>query len=166
MLILTEHNNTFEMDSIPAEVDDLRYCVIDYSDPKEVDFFFPPLIYLDAFTREAADIRIGDFGLQMPLDWSVVIADKNLGNVEIIELSQINDRDFSIFGFNPFTSSMPFFDEIIIENTFADIGWHMPKLKNGHILAVPLRPGPNPPCAYFVRDVNKLPDNLDISKLF
>jgi hypothetical protein len=131
-----------------------------------VDFQFPPLIYIDAFTRPAADISIGGYRLQMPLDWSIVIADKNLGNVEIIELSQINDRDFQIFGFNPFTSTMPVFDEIIIENTFLDISWHMPKLKNGHILAVPLRAGKNPPCAYFLRDVNKIPDHLDISKIF
>jgi hypothetical protein len=66
------------MNDIPDEVDDLRYCVLDYSDPKEADFLFPPLIYLDAFTREAADIRIGGLCLQMPLDWSIVIADKNL----------------------------------------------------------------------------------------
>lgn len=166
MRILTEFNTAFEMNSLPDEVDDLRYCVLDYGDPKDVDFLFPPLIYLDAFTRPAADLRIGDHCIQMPLDWSIVIADKNLGNVEIIELSQINDRDFDIFGFNPFTSSMPVFDEIIIENTFLDIGWHMPKLKNGHILAVPLRAGENPPCAYFLKDVNKIPDHLDISKLF
>lgn len=154
------------MNHLPDEVDDLRYCVLDYSDPKHVDFYYPPLIYLDAFCRDAADIRIGRYALQMPLDWSVVIADKNLGNVEIIELSQINDRDFTIFGFNPFTSTMPHFEEITIENRFSDIGWHMPKLKNGHILAVPLRGGFNPPCAYFLRDVNKIADHLDISKIF
>jgi hypothetical protein len=166
LYILTEMNTSFDMNDLPDEVDDLNYCVLDYSDQNAVDFYFPPLLYLDHFTRDAADLRIGNAHLQMPLDWSIIIADKNLGSVEIIELSQINDRDFETFGFNPFTSSMPVFHEIIVENTFPDISWYMPKLSNGHILAVPITAGANPMCAYFLRDVNKIPDHLDITKLF
>lgn len=166
LLVLTEHNDCFDMTVVPEEIDDLCYCVLDYSDQDEVDFVFPPLVYLDAFSRPAADLRIGDYQIQMPLDWSVVIADKNLGNVEIIELSQLNDREFDIFGFKPVTGTMPQFLEITVENTFPDIQWHMPKLTNGHILAVPLHHGKDPLCAFFVRDTNKIPDQLDISKLF
>ena len=165
MLILTEHNRSLDMTIVPDEVDDLNYCVLDYSNPDDVDFVFLPLVYLDSFSRPAADLRIGKHRLQMPLDWSIVIADKNLGNVEIIELSQLNDRDFDIFGFNPITSTMPQFHDILIEDTFPDIQWYMPKLANGHLLAVPLTGGDNPTCAFFVRDTNKLPDSLDITKL-
>jgi hypothetical protein len=41
----------------------------------------------------------------------------------------------------------------------------MPKLKNGHILVVPLETGDKPKCALFVKDINKLPDQLDVSTL-
>ena len=40
MKILTVENKTYELDDVPELVDDLRYGVLDYSDPKNVDYFF------------------------------------------------------------------------------------------------------------------------------
>jgi hypothetical protein len=155
------------MNDLPNQVsDDLRYCVLDYSNQADVDFMFIPLIFLDVFPRPAADLRIGPYKIQMPLDWSIVISDKDFGFMEIIELKHLNDRDFSAFGLNPMKSYMPNFFEITIENIFPDVTWHMPRLKYGHILAVPLTDGPEPVCAYFVKDTNKLPESLDITKIF
>jgi hypothetical protein len=164
--ILTPENEPFEMSAMPNLVDDLRYCVLDYSDQNNVDFIWIPVFYLDVFPRPAADLQIGPYRIQMPLDWSVIIADKHLGNMEIIELKHLNDREFEVFVLNPITGYIPQFCEITIQNVFPDVTWHIPKLKRGHILAVPLISGPCPPCAFFVKDTNKLPDNLDISKVF
>lgn len=60
-------------------------------------------------------------------------------------------------------------------DVYPNIKWHFPKLKFGHILAVPLgepntwpksRTGKSvPECCFIVRDINKLPDVLDISKI-
>lgn len=164
--VLLPDNTSFDMTSLPDEVDDLRYCVLDYSNPNDVDFYFMPLYFLDVFPRPAADLRIGPYRVQMPLDWSVVIADKDIGLLEIIELQRINDRDFDIFCLNPIKGYTPQFHEIIIDHIFPDVTWNLPKLKFGHLLAVPLHDGPSPPCAFFVRDVQKLPDHLDIGKVF
>jgi len=166
MKILTETNKTVDMNALPANVDELRYCVLDYSDQQNVDFFFIPLIFLDQFPRPAADLQIGPYRIQMPLDWSIVIADKNFGNMEILELKHLNDRPFEAFIFNPVNGFMPSFGEITIENIFPDITWNMPKLKYGHILAVPLSEGKSPPCAFFLRDIVKIPEVLDITKIF
>ena len=166
MKILTPSNEMFEMNEVPNQVDDLRYCVLDYSNQADVDFYFIPLVFLDVFPRPAADLQIGPYRIQMPLDWSIVIADKHLGNIEIIELKHLNDRDFDSFVFNPINGYMPQFLEVTIVNVFPDVNWNIPKLKRGHILAVPLAGGPSPPCAFFVKDTNKLPDGLDISKIF
>lgn len=155
------------MNDLPNQVsDDLRYCVLDYSNQADVDFMFIPLIFLDVFPRPAADLKIGNYRIQMPLDWSIVISDKDFGFVEIIELKHLNDREFSAFALNPMKSYMPSFLEVTIENIFPDVTWHMPRLKYGHILAVPLTDGPDPLCAYFVKDTNKLPESLDITKIF
>lgn len=167
MRLLCPENISFNMNELPKQVeDDLQYCVLDYSNNQDVDFHFIPLIFLDQFPRPAADLKIGPYRIRMPLDWSIVIADKDFGLVEIIELKHLNDRDFSAFCLNPITSYMPSFHEITIENVFPDANWHMPRLKNGHILAVPLHDGPKPICAYFVKDTNKLPESLDITKIF
>ncbi len=167
MRILLPDNATFNMDETPNQVgDDLRYCVLDYSNQHDVDFYFIPLIFLDQFPRPAADLQIGPYRIQMPLDWSIVIADKHLGSMEIIELKHLNDREFDAFVLNPIRGYCPQFLEVTIQNVFPDVTWSIPKLKRGHILAVPLRDGPDAPCAYFVKDTNKLPDGLDISKVF
>lgn len=167
MRLLCPENVSFNMNELPKQVeDDLQYCVLDYSNNQDVDFHFIPLIFLDQFPRPAADLKIGPYRIRMPLDWSIVIADKDFGLVEIIELKHLNDREFSAFCLNPISSYMPAFHEITIENVFPDANWHMPRLKNGHILAVPLHDGPKPICAYFVKDTNKLPESLDITKIF
>lgn len=166
MRILTPENTSYNMEEVPNQVDDLRYCVLDYSNQADVDFLFYPLIFLDQFPRPAADLQLGKFRIQMPLDWSIIIADKHLGAMEIVELKHLNDRDFDAFVLNPINGYMPMFLEITIQNVFPDVTWNIPKLKRGHILAVPLHDGPEPPCAFFVKDTNKLPDGLDISKVF
>ena len=166
MNILTPENTSFSMNRVPNEVDDLRYCVLDYSDQSDVDFYFIPLIFLDQFSRPAADLQLGKYRIQVPLDWSIVIVDKESGAMEILELKSINDRDFTAFALNPIDGYMPQFLNIQILNIFPDVNWYFPKLKYGHILAVPVEDGESPLCVYLVREITKLPESLDITKIF
>ena len=45
MKILTLENNSYDIDSVPDEIDDIRYCVFDAGDPSlwttilSIDFF-------------------------------------------------------------------------------------------------------------------------------
>jgi hypothetical protein len=153
---------------LPEElIDNVFYSVLDYSDTANVDFIFIPLVFIEQnVSRPVADLKIGKYRVQMPLDWSIVIADKNFGNLEIIELKHLNDRPFEAFIFNPIKGFMPEFGEISIENIFPDVAWNAPKLKYGHILAIPLDNSPIPPCAFFIKDINKISDVLDITKIF
>lgn len=165
MRILTPYNTTFELNELPNQIDEMNYCVLDYSDQNNVDFYFIPLVFIDQFSRPAADLRIGSFRIQVPLDWSIVICDKDFGFIEIIDLKHINDREFAAFALNPLKSYIPSFLDITIENIYSEVEWNMPRLKHGHILAVPLHDGQNPLCVFFVRETNRLPDSLDISKI-
>jgi len=60
MKILTVENQTYELDEIPDQVEDLRYGVLDYSNPKTVDYYFIPLVFLESFYSPAAVIKIGN----------------------------------------------------------------------------------------------------------
>jgi len=162
--VLQPDNTSFNMVTLADQ--DLRFCVLDYTNPADVDFYFVPLVFLDVFSRPSADLQIGPYRIQMPLDWSIVIGDKNLGMLEVIELKQLNARDFEAFAFNPIRGFAPEFHQIDIVNVFPDVAWTMPKLRSGHLLPIPLHEGPNPPCVMFVRETNRLPDSLDISKIF
>lgn len=167
MLVLQPDNTTYDTNCLPEMLDfDLRFCVLDYSNPQDADFFFLPYFFTEVFPRPSADLKIGPYRVQMPLDWSIIIADKNFGHMEIIELKDLRDRPFEVFVFNPISGYMPEFHEITHLNNFPDVTWNMPKLKYGHILAVPLVATERPPCAFFVRDVHRLPESLDITKIF
>jgi hypothetical protein len=166
MRILTNENRAYSISQIPNNVDDLRYCVLDYSNQAEVDYYFFPLIFLESFYSPCIDIKIGPYNIQMPLDWSVIIGDIHLGDLEIMPLVYLMDKDFDVFCFNPINGYMPKFHKLEIVNTWPDIKWYFPKLKHGHLLAVPLNDSEKPMCAFFAKEIGKLPENLDIRKMF
>lgn len=102
----------------------------------------------------------------MPIDWSIIVGDINTGSLEIMTLMHLMDKDFDVFCFNPINGYMPQFLKLEILTVWPDVKWFFPKLKNGHILTVPLQDGNTPMCAFFVKELNKIPDQLDIRKLF
>lgn len=165
MRILTIDNKSFSMNDVPDNVEDIRYGVLDYSDPNNVDYLFIPLLFLESFNAPAVDLRIGEYRIQMPMDWSIVIGDKNSGDLEVIELKKLNDRPFQVFGLNPIAGYMPEFLDIEIVNIFPDVRWYFPKLKYGHLLAVPLSMQAKPTCVFCVKDTNRIPEILDITQM-
>ena len=73
MRILTLDNKAFDLNELPEEVDaDARFSVLDNSDPKNPDFFFQPLIFLESFNSPAILMKIGGHEVKMPLDWSIL----------------------------------------------------------------------------------------------
>jgi hypothetical protein len=165
MKILTNHNRAYNLNQIPDTAEDVRFGILDYSDQNNVDYYFIPLIFLESFNSPCVDLRIGNYNLQMPLDWSVIIGDKNSGELEIMPLIYLNDKDFDVFCFNQINGYMPNFLKLEILNIWPDVKWYFPKLKNGHMLSVPLDDADHPLCAYFLKDIGKIPETLDIRKL-
>jgi hypothetical protein len=164
MRILTLENTAFEMNDIPDEIDDLRFCVFDNSDPKDPDYYFIPLIFLESFNSPALVLRIGNESIMMPVDWQVLIGEPDLGDLEVVPLTSINDRGFSVFTFNPMKSFRPTFQPIEIVDIYQDVKWYFPKLKPGQMLAVPLSNGDEPACAYFIKDVSRQSEVVDYGK--
>ena len=116
MKILTVENKTYELDDIPDTIEDLRYSILDYSNPSHIDYYFIPLVFLESFYAPAAVLKIGQHQITMPLDWSVVICDPSVGDPEVVSLMSLNDRGFSVFAFNPITGYTPKFMDIQIFN--------------------------------------------------
>lgn len=166
MKILTVENKTYDLDDIPETVDDLRYGILDYTNPSNVDYYFIPLVFLESFYAPAAILQIGQTTISMPLDWHVVICDSEVGDPEVMSLMSLNDRGFTAFAFNPITGFKPEYVDVSIVNIYSDVKWYAPKLKYGHLLCVPLSDEPNSPCVLFVKDANKLPEVLDIEQLW
>jgi len=87
------------------------------------------------------------------------------GDLEVMPLVYLMDKDFDVFCFNPINGYMPSFFKLEIINTWPDVKWYFPKLKNGHFLSVPLSDEDGALCVFFVKDVSKILDNIDIRKI-
>ena len=138
----------------------------DNSDPKDPDYFFIPLIFLESFNSPALVLRIGEHTVRMPVDWQILIGEPDLGDLEVVPLTSINDRGFNVFTFNPRSSFRPEFMPIEIVDIYQDVKWYFPKLKPGQMLAVPLNNGDEPVCAYFIKDVSRQSEVVDYSKVW
>lgn len=166
MRILTVENTSFDLDNLSNTTDPLWYCVLDCADKTEIDFQYTPLIFMETFYSPSATIKIGDYTLQMPLDWSVLICDEHYSDLEIVPITDISDRGFRTIMFNPLKHMVPITGEIDITNIYTDVQWFFPKIKNGSVLVVPLEHKETPLCALFVKEYTKLPDVIDIAELF
>lgn len=158
MKILTVDNIAYDLDTVPDEIDDIRYGVLDTSDPSYIDYYFLPLIFLESFHAPAICLQIGKHSLQMPMDWSIVICDEDYTAVEVIPLASLNNRGFKCLTLNPMVSNTLSSSDIAITNIYQDVKWYFPKLKNGHVLVVPLENKSKPLCAFFVKELNKVSD--------
>jgi len=167
MKILTLENKAFSLTNLPDELeDDVQFAVLDNSDPKDPDFFFIPLIFLESFSAPAMVLEINGKEIMMPVDWSMAVGDaENGGDLEILPLTSINDRGFEAFLFNPINSFKFDFGDIKIVNFYNDVKWYFPKMKNGQLLAVPIDDGDEPLCAYFVKDISRQCEVIDYTNL-
>ena len=153
MRILTNENRSFNINDLPEEVDDLRFCVFDNSVPAESDYYFVPLVFLESFMSPALVLKIGEHEITMPVDWQVLIGEPDHGDLEVVPLTSINDRGFKVFSLNPISSFRPEFLPIEIIDVFTENRWYFPKVKNGQMLCVPLSDGEKPLCVFFVKDI-------------
>ena len=165
MNILTVDNNTYNLNAVPTIVEDLQYCVLDCTNPKALDYFYIPLIFLESFNAPAVILDIGGQQIEMPMDWSILVGEKELGICEMVPLTSLNDRGFEVLTINPLTHKMIQAQEVKIVNVFQEVKWYFPKLKHGHIIAVPLNDSLNPPCVFFAKDTNQIPDSFDAGSI-
>ena len=164
MRILTLDNLAYDLDTLPEEVDDMRFAILDNSDPHNPDYHYIPLIFLESFNAPALVLQIGEHTVKMPMDWRILIGEPDGGDLEVLPLTSINDRGFKAFQFNPLTSFRPSFPLIEIVDVYHDVAWYAPKLKNGQMLSVPLDDTHKPDCVYFVKDISRNCEILDYNK--
>lgn len=167
MQILTLDNKCYKLTQLPDQIeDDMHFSVLDNSDPKNPDFFFIPLIFIESFSSPAIVMEINGNEIMMPVDWCMAVGDSQTGmDIEILPLTSINERGFEAFLFNPISSFKFEYGDIQITNFYNDVKWYFPKMKNGQLLSVPITDGDEPLCAHFVKDISRQSEVIDYSLL-
>jgi len=166
MRILTLDNKAYNLETLPEEIDDMRFAILDNSNPQNVDYHFIPLIFLESFNSPALVLKIGKHKIKMPLDWQILIGEKDHGDLETLPLSSLNDRGFSAFEYNPLGSFSPTFQTVEILDIYNDVTWYSPRLRNGQFLCVPLTDDPKPQCVYFVKEISRNCEIVDYNQVF
>ena len=168
MKILTLEDQPLDLNTLPEQiVEDIRFSVLDNSDPSNPDFFFIPLIFLESFSSPSVVLDIGGFEVQMPIDWHIAVGCSDSGNdIEVLPLTSIGDRGFEAFLFNPHTSFKPDFTHVKVINYYNDVKWYFPKVRNGQLLSVPVQEKKSPLCAYFIKDVTRQTEVIKYGELF
>lgn len=166
MRILTLENQYYNLETLPEEIDDLRFAILDNSTPANVDYYYIPLIFLETFNSPALVLRIGNKTIKMPVDWQILIGEQEHGDLETLPLSSLNDRGFNAFQFNPLSSSSPTFLPIEILDIYPDVTWYAPRLRNGQFLCVPIDDSEKPRCVYFVKEVSRNCEVVDYNQVF
>lgn len=161
-----ETNSPYNLETLPEEIDDLRFAILDNSNPNNVDYHYIPLIFLESFNAPALVLNIGNSIIKMPVDWQILIGEKDHGDLETLPLTSINDRGFSAFEFNPLSSFSPSFQPIEIIDIYHDVTWYAPRLKNGQFLCVPIDDGEKSRCVYFVKEISRNCEIVDFSQCF
>ena len=168
MKILTLEDQPLDLNTLPEQIEeDIRFSVLDNSDPSNPDFFFIPLIFLESFSSPSVVLDIGGFEVQMPIDWHIAVGCSDSGNdIEVLPLTSIGDRGFEAFLFNPHTSFKPDFTHVKVINYYNDVKWYFPKVRNGQLLSVPIEEKKEPLCAYFIKDVTRQTEVIKYGELF
>jgi hypothetical protein len=166
MNILLLDNQQYNLETLPEEVDDLRFAILDNSNPHQVDYHYIPLIFLESFNSPALVLRVGNATIKMPLDWQILIGEPDFGDLESVPLTSINDRGFKAFEFNPLSSFRPSFLDLEIIDVYNDVTWYAPRLRNGQFLCVPIDDGHKPRCIYFVKEISRNCEVVDYSQAF
>jgi hypothetical protein len=104
--------------------------------------------------------------LKMPVDWQILIGEPEMGDLETLPLTSINDRGFKAFEFNPLSAFRPSFQDIEIVDIYHDVTWYAPRLKNGQFLCVPIDDGDKPRCVYFVKEISRNCEIVDYNQAF
>lgn len=166
-MILSLGNIPYDLNNLPDEVDDnMRFAVLDNSNPNEPDFFFQPLIFLESFNSPAIVLNIDGNEIAMPVDWCIAVGDPQTNcDIEVLPLTSLNDRGFDALCFNPLSSFKLNFKHIEIVNFYNDVKWYFPKMKAGQLLAVPLTNQHKAECCYFVKEVSRQHELIQLDKL-
>ena len=168
MKILTLENQSLDLNTLPDQIEeDIRFSVLDNSDPANPAFFFIPLIFLESFSSPSVVLDVGGYELQMPIDWNIAVGCSDSGNdIEVLPLTSIGDRGFEAFIFNPLTSFKPDFTPVKVINYYNDVKWYFPKVRNAQLLSIPVEEKNEPMCAFFIKDITRQTEVIKYGELF
>lgn len=167
MNILTVEKKVIDLVDIDPdeEFPDTQFTVVDLgSDAKNYegsDIMFPKLLYVEDYSGPALECWIRSERVILPLAWNIFIGDEEVSDIELLPITSLNARDFSVIVTNPIDGFRHYYERVRVKALYTDYDWVLPKIKNGQALAIPISKDENDPlCIYITHSQSKIPTNI------
>lgn len=165
MNILTVEKNILDLTTLEDDIPETQFTVVDLgSDAKSYDgsdIIFPRLVYVEDYSGPAIECDVMGQSVILPLAWNIFIGEEDISEVELIPMTALNARDFSVIITNPIDGFRHYFGTIKVKSVYTDYDWVLPKIKNGQALAIPITSNTeNPVCLYITHSTSKIPNVL------
>jgi hypothetical protein len=162
MNILTVEKQIIDLVELDDEIPETQFTVVDLgSDAKSydgADVIFPRLVYVEDYSGPAIECDVMGNTVILPLAWNIFIGEEDISEVELIPMTALNARDFSVIITNPIDGFRHYFSTIRVKSVYTDYDWVLPKIKNGQALAIPINTDTeNPLCLYITHSSSKIP---------
>jgi len=172
MNILNEKNKIINLDLLGDETNEY-FSSLQYDPliPANTDYVFNSLLFLETFTDSCIEVLIGgEYSLTIPLSWSIMVGDPDIGEVEVLPIVEIHPRPYDIFCLNPLDGFVPSYKTMEYVGVYKDIRWTFPKLARNQLLTVPLLGSETnkkgPVCIYMTNQKEtKFPEEVNIEHL-
>lgn len=137
MRVLTGPTEIFDLNQSDNCLLDLKYCVYDYSDPDEMDFYMRHITSYSSYKYPTVTLLIdGKYHLEIPANWNIMSYDN------VCELSSIDEflhRQCKIPMFNPFYIGIPKLVDVEVIKINPNYVEHFcPRIPKKNILALPV----------------------------
>jgi len=153
MYILTNENTIFDLNQVRSVLNDsVHFSVFDFSDKNNPDYFFRPLVMTETFNDAAIEFSIGNYSIKIPCEWSILLGDPETGDVELVQVHEINTRNFCALTYNPIKGIMQKFMPITPKNVYTEVYWTVPKINPQNFLLVPINNNASPDCIFIINE--------------
>lgn len=148
------------MNTVGDRVPNEMYCSLDLSNVKESDYFFHQILSTVNFSAMSAELQIGNFISQVPLNWQILLGDEDTGMMEMASIEDLLSlKDPHAFVYNPVSSMYPRFVPVKVRNIYTiNIRWQIPMMNKHNLIAVPLSYSDKPLCAFFADETDRISD--------
>jgi hypothetical protein len=160
-VILSETNDAVSLSRSVRNRADLHFTVLDFSDG--VDFACHPVLFIERNRTPRAKVAIGRFTTILPVDWFILIGDREHGTADLVTVREAIERRIDAIVLNPWRDRLASFAPITMHGSARE--FISPKMPKRNLLVLPLSRSPHPPCVFVARDATYFNEPIEVADL-
>lgn len=168
MYILSEENRAVNTDSIGR---DSYYGVLDVSKPKNPDYVFRPVVFVETYQASSVLMSVGPYTVMLPFKWSMIMVHGDMAGAVPME-DVLPNRGHEALVFNPLSGFMPR-KMPVRPKEYVNASWSLPSLDSSSMLVIPVgydrdfdgNPRKEPVCIIAGEYKSKLEESVDLGLL-